>query len=64
MKGYDCEDKPQRPAPKIRNTKISEKKTRKRKQSGNDDQWWRDVDFTINLTQERVLIDGFYRTKH
>ena len=25
---------------------------------------WRDVDFTINLTQERVFIDRFYRTKH
>ena len=23
-----------------------------------------DVDFTINLTQERVYIDRFYRTKH
>ena len=31
MKGYDCEDKPQRPAPKIRNTEISEEKTRKRR---------------------------------
>ena len=36
MKGYDCEDKPQRPAPKIRTTEASEKKSRKRKQSGND----------------------------
>ena len=25
---------------------------------------WRDVDFTINLTKERVFIDKFYRTKH
>ena len=31
MKGYDCEEKPQRPAPKIRNTEISEEKTRKRR---------------------------------
>lgn len=36
MKGYDCEDKPQRPAPKIRTTKASEKNSRKRKHSGND----------------------------
>ena len=35
MKGYDCEDKLQRPAPKIRITEVSNKKTRKRKQSGN-----------------------------
>ena len=32
----DCEDKLQRPAPKIRITEVSNKKTRKRKQSGND----------------------------
>ena len=67
MKGYDCEDKPQRPAPEIRNTEISEKKTRKRRQSGNEKYpigTWRDVDFTINLTQERVFIDRFYGTKH
>ena len=67
MKGYDCEDKPQRPAPRIRNTEISEEKTRKRRQSGNEKYLigtWRDVDFTINLTQERVFIDRFYRTKH
>ena len=36
MKGYDCEDKPQRPAPKIRTTEATEKKSRKRKQSDND----------------------------
>ena len=35
MKGYDCEDKLQRPSPKIRITEVSNKKTRKRKQSGN-----------------------------
>ena len=67
IKGYDCEDKPQRPAPKFRNTEISEKKTRKRRQSGNEKCLigiWRDVDFTINLTQERAFIDRFYRTKH
>ena len=36
MKGYDCEDRLQRPAPNIRSTEVSKKKTRKRKQSGND----------------------------
>ena len=25
---------------------------------------WRDVDFTINLTQEKVFIDRFYYNKH
>ena len=36
MKGYDCGGRPQRPPPKIRTTEASEKKARKRKQSGND----------------------------
>ena len=35
MKGYDCEDKLQRPAPKIRITEVSNKKTTKRKPRGN-----------------------------
>ena len=36
MKGYNCEDQPQGPAPKIRTTELTEKKTRKRKQGVND----------------------------
>ena len=37
MKGYNCEDQPQKPAPnKIRTTGLTKKKTRKRKQGVND----------------------------
>ena len=33
MKGYDCDSKPQRPAPKFRSTENKERKPTKRKQS-------------------------------
>ena len=38
MRGYDCEGKPQRPAPKIRSIESKEKKSRKRKHSGSGDE--------------------------
>ena len=33
MKGYDCDSKPQRPAPKFRPAENKERKTTKRKRS-------------------------------
>ncbi|XP_068755934.1 uncharacterized protein [Montipora capricornis] len=38
MKGYDCDSKPQRPAPKFRSTENKEKKPTKRKRSYSADQ--------------------------
>ena len=38
MRGYDCESKSGRPAPKIRSTENKEKKSRKRKQSDSADE--------------------------
>ena len=57
MKGYDCEDKPQRPAPKIRNTEISEKKTRERKQRGSDDVPNKKVVFEKEISGENIDFD-------
>ena len=38
MKGYDCDSKPQRPAPKFRTTENKERKSTKRKRSYDADQ--------------------------
>ena len=58
MKGYDREDKPQRPAPKIRNTEMSEKKTAKRKQSENDDVPNKKVAFEEEVSGEITEFDA------
>ena len=61
MKGYDCEDKLQRPAPKIRITEVSNKKTRKRKPSGNgqlnDGVQFEKVAFDDDIVNENIDFD-------
>ena len=58
MKGYDREDKPQRPAPKIRITEMSEKKTAKRKQCGNGDVPNKKVAFEEEVSGEIIEFDA------
>ena len=61
IKGYDCEDKLQRPAPKIGITEVSNKKTTKRKPSGNgqlnDCVQFKKVSFDDDIVNENIDLD-------
>ena len=55
MKGYDCDSKPQRPAPKFRATKDKERKSAKRKQSYSADQG---PSNNLPLVEEEISLSG------
>ena len=55
MKGYDCDSKPRRPAPKFRATKDKERKSAKRKQSYSADQG---PSNNLPLVEEEILLLG------
>lgn len=55
MKGYDCDSKPQRPAPKFRSTENKERNTAKRKRTYSADQ---DPE-NLPLEDDSLLRDNF-----
>ena len=56
MKGYDCDSKPQRPAPNFRSTENKERNTAKRKRTYSADQ---DPSENLPLEDDSLLGENF-----